>query len=385
MKSKTKIVLFASAAWAAGPGLLYAELPTSPGWFAVPATKLDAVCAVKQGFPGVAGVQGCPAILNWSSGVYDSKRNRLIIWGGGHNDYYGNELYAFNLGNLTMTRLTDPGLPIATSCVGEIAGGTQPNSRHTYDGIEYMPNVDRMFVFGGSPACGPGGFTKDTWTFDFTTMKWQQMNPKGPIPRSAAGVMTAYDPNSGLVFVHDTYDLYSYSFSTDTYKRLTDGTDPNTGYHSTGTIDPKRKRFVIVGSNSGSGQVVSHDISGSGTYQQKSLSTTGGAGIIGASYPGLEYDLAQDRLVAWNGGDVVYSLNLDTNAWGASSYAGGPGAANPWSGTGTLGRWRYVAAFNLYVLMNDVRQDVYVLRLGAGAAVPLDLTAPTVPSGLKVE
>ena len=95
---------------------------------------------------------------DWSGGAYDSARNRLIIWGGGHNGYYGNELYALDLDDSALTRLNDPGLPIGdyTNCQEAIANGTQANSRHTYDGIEYIPTTDDLFVFGGALACGIG-------------------------------------------------------------------------------------------------------------------------------------------------------------------------------------------------------------------------------------
>ena len=45
-----------------------------------------------------------------------------------------------------MSRLTDPAVPIADGPQSELApyDGTQPNGRHTYDALEYMPNVDRV-------------------------------------------------------------------------------------------------------------------------------------------------------------------------------------------------------------------------------------------------
>lgn len=371
----------------------WADLPTASGWYSVPNTKLKSVCATSQGFSEVAGVQNCPAILNWSGAVYDTKRHRLVVWGGGHNDYYGNELYAFNLQNLTMVRLNDPGLPIATSCSESIVSGTQPNSRHTYDGIEYLPESgstsDRMFVFGGAPACGPGAVTKDTWTFDFTAMRWQRMSPKGPIPKATPGVVTGYDSNTGLVFLHDTYDLYSYRYTTDTFTRLTNGADPYLGYHSTGTVDTKRRRFYIVGYNTSidAGQVHYYDIGPSSTYRLQTVSTTGGASVINSSYPGLEYDPVTDRVIAWNGGDTVYALDPSTHVWSSFTYTGGPGPANPWSNTGTLGRWRYAPFYNVFVVVNDVNQDVYTMRIsGPGAPPPPpDTTPPAVPVGISVE
>jgi hypothetical protein len=300
--------------------------------------------------------------LAWSGGAFDSKRNRLIVTGGGHNDYYGNELYALNLGDLTMTRLNNPGLPLASGCQEAIANGTQPNSRHTYDGIEYMPNVDRLFVFSGSLACGSGNWGQDTWTFDFATMQWQNMRPGGTLPRGEAGMMTAYDPNTGRVYVHDRQHLYAYDFASNTYTRVSSSA-VNLGYHLMATIDPKRKLFVIVGydTSAGGGRVHTYNI-GSGTATLSTWSTTGGSGIVGQMYPGLEYDPVRDRVVAWNGGNTVYSLNLDTRAWTTATMTGAPSSPSR-AGDGTHGRWRYSPASDVFVLVNEYDQNAYTFRM----------------------
>ena len=86
-------------------------MPSDPGWYELPNTKLRPVCATE---PSLRGSTGCAAVIDaWNSGVFDTKRNRLILWGGGHADYYGNELYALNLEKFTVERLTEPGLPAA--------------------------------------------------------------------------------------------------------------------------------------------------------------------------------------------------------------------------------------------------------------------------------
>ena len=61
---------------------------------------------------GQMGYEGCSAVINdWSSGAYDSAHNRLLIAGGGHHGYFGNEVYALQLDsgpNGQMIRLNDP-------------------------------------------------------------------------------------------------------------------------------------------------------------------------------------------------------------------------------------------------------------------------------------
>jgi hypothetical protein len=368
---------------AALTAIVNAAIPTSTGWYAIPNTQLRTVCAADHGFPQVGGNTGCPAITGaWNSAVMDTKRNRLVIWGGGHSDYLGNEIYALNLNALTVSRLTDPGLPVSSDCGESIVNGTQPNSRHTNDGIEYIESVDMMFVFGGSKSpCG--FFSGGTWLFDFATNTWSAVNPSGTPPVGDAGMMTAYDPNTGLIFVHDRAYLYSFDAATRKYTRLAARTIGGIGWHSAATIDPKRKKFIIAGYDDGvsAGAVYSIDITPGGNYTMTQLSTTGATALANSEFPGLEYDPVSDRIVAWTGDsrNVVYSLNLDTNTWTSQTYAGGPAPV----GNGVHGRWRYSRTSGVFVLVNSVDDNAYALRLSPPG--PQDTVPPGAPQSTRAQ
>ena len=56
-----------------------------------------------QGNAGFAGI-----MKKWSGAAFDSLRDRLLIVGGGHKGYGGNEIVAFSLNNLSWERITDP-------------------------------------------------------------------------------------------------------------------------------------------------------------------------------------------------------------------------------------------------------------------------------------
>src|SRR5579859_2861676 len=75
----------------------------TPGWRAIPHTELSSVC------PDVAqiqGVEGCSAVIaDWNGALADTKRNRLILWGGGHSGYFGNEVYALDVEHSTLERI----------------------------------------------------------------------------------------------------------------------------------------------------------------------------------------------------------------------------------------------------------------------------------------
>lgn len=44
----------------------------------------------------------------WGGGAYDTKRDALLVFGGGHGDYAGNEVYSYSLTGSVWIRLSDP-------------------------------------------------------------------------------------------------------------------------------------------------------------------------------------------------------------------------------------------------------------------------------------
>jgi MYXO-CTERM domain-containing protein len=368
-------------AWliAFAPATASAAVPADVGWHTLPSTTIESVCAATNGFDEVWGASGCNGIFAWSGGAWDSTRNRMIVTGGGHNDYYGNELYALDPEAGTMVRLTDPGLPTAPlePCEEAVAGGTQPNSRHTYDGLEYIAHADRLYVFSGSLACGLGSWGYATWTYDFASETWERMDPTtgGDYPVGEAGMMTAYHPGRELVLLHDRRSLYSYDFDENQYTRLS-GDDTYSGpggYHHAAALDSKRELFVVVGWSSiqEDGRVYVYDVSEDSDYTPQELPTEGGDFVVDQSYPGLDYDPVSDRMIAWGGGGSVWALDLDTSQWTEHALDGGPGDVSA-AGYGTHGRWRYSVELGYFVLVNEFDQDAWVLRFQPDAGMPGD-------------
>lgn len=378
IKSLTYKTLVVSAL-ALSPAATHAQsIPTTTGWYQIPNSAVRQVCP-SGSFGNCQNVTAA-----WNGGAVDSSRNRLIVWGGGHTDYSGNELYAVDLNTLTTQRLTDPGTPTASGCTDAIANGTQPNSRHTYSGVAYMSNVDRLFINGGSLACSNGSEPpgSQVWTYNFaatgTATKWQQMNPKvvGTAPQGTYnGKMAAYDPVSGWVFLHDRANLYSYDFPTNTLtlRNSSLGVDV-TGWDKSVVVDPDQGLFLIIGG----GEVYSYTIKAGTTYAGTQRATSGSTGIVGAAAPGLAYDPVGKRVVAWSGGNTVYFLNTQTWQWTSQSFSGGPASI----GNGTYGRFGYVPGLDVFVTYNAVDASGATLRLSAGGTPTLP---PSTPNPLQVQ
>ena len=172
-------------------------------------------------------------IANESGAAFDTTRNRMIIWGGGHGGTSGNEIYSLNL-NVnppTLTRVKDPsvfdniqtagfsligpftdlainGTDSTLVCAGTWSGNTCAPASHAFAGSDVFANfkitsgtgftqsTTRMIVSvsGGAAkldaSAGTTGSTGGSWQ-----MTGQEKYPSdgNPIPRHTGGGL-AYSP-----------------------------------------------------------------------------------------------------------------------------------------------------------------------------------------------
>ena len=286
----------------------------------------------------------------WNGGTVDTSRSRLLVWGGGHSDYWGNEVYALDLPTMSIKRIVEPSPQTSNAtCTPSLPDNT-PTSRHTYDGLAYVAHLDRFFATNGSLApCGSGG--QDTWTYDFGSQKWQLHTTEAPT--SLYGTMAVYDAVTKLVYVKDTENFYSYSVENNRYTKLNTSSQ-SVDYHLSATLDTKRRKFVMIGDGV---QVI--DLA-TGTMTR--MNTTNAPSLVTSQQsPGVAYDPVADRVVAWHGGTNVYALNMDTGAWTQAATNTGPTAAAP--SQGTFGRFEYIPQYKVFALINSIDQNAWVFRL----------------------
>ena len=97
-------------------------------------------------------------IAAWSSFAWDSNRATLVLYGGGHANYRGNDVYLWRAATQRWERGALPS-ESAQDSLGNwnaIDGPDRaPASAHTYDNTIYLPLVDRTLVLGG--AAEPNG------------------------------------------------------------------------------------------------------------------------------------------------------------------------------------------------------------------------------------
>jgi hypothetical protein len=117
--------------------------------------------------------------------VWDSKRERMLLFGGNWLEDYLNDTWAFDSKTLVWVQLQTTGNPPA-------------RSQH---GMVYEPERDEILLFGGrSIGAQP---LHDTWALDLDPLQWKLLPPPNgtPHPQARDHVQMARDPLSGITVI----------------------------------------------------------------------------------------------------------------------------------------------------------------------------------------
>lgn len=341
-------------------------------WYRAPNSNLRDVVPANP----PSGNTGPRSIMStWNGGAYDTRRDRLIIWGGGHADYSGNEIYVFDVDALQWERLTDPSDPSGGSESSGVYGDGLPRSTHTNNELVYAANTDRFYFIGMGGVWVSGSRQNYSGQFDFESNTWAPITirPDEGQPDSA---VNAYDPVTGLVWHRPGWNapLFSYDPTRDTWTEYPDPGWPDLQLGATAAIDPDRRLMVAIGNN----QMFVWDLDNPGTVSEPT--TTGARSMEGEYAPGFAFDAVSKQFVAWHGGEDVYVLDPDTWNWSRVT----PDAANTVIPTaaernGTFGRFRYIPSKNVFVAVNSIDEDVYFYKLAAGGGSTTPPPPPVPP------
>jgi hypothetical protein len=357
-------------------------LIATPGWHSIPSTALcgggaesNAPFVDPNNFPAnlnasytsygfsFQGSATCNQyLMDSNGGVMDTTRHRLIIWGGGHQHYWGNDATSLELTNIgtanpAMIHLNHSGNPnscptsgpanttvsgpngsicsyLGTGAINNVIAfdkcnwngtfgavcsptGANPGSVHTYDGIAYIPGFDEMGVFGGSFA--PNGNASQTaWLLQMSSVlascapnlttniigcnpSWTALgNPasNNTFASPGSGNIAVYDPNAQGVWVATLQNLFFFNPSTNTF---TQKGNSSIGHHSSGALDPVDKLFILIGPQSTTPPegVLYFDVSTGSTFTLH-IPTTVNCGTITTVYNGLNLPAGQYQGVVWD-------------------------------------------------------------------------------------
>jgi len=152
----------------------------------------------------------------WNGAVYASrfgKSGSMIVFGGGHNDYFGSDVHAFDLAHREWRRLSDG---FVTSDADEYGEGAiypdavypdgSPLPPHTYDYVQYDEVRNDFILLKGQIELGPSvKAVAIPHLFSLETLTWR----RGPLHRSAilnSGGFTTWDAKRRLLWGHSGDD-----------------------------------------------------------------------------------------------------------------------------------------------------------------------------------
>ena len=365
-------------------------IPSSLGWFQIPNTAYQNLCPSDS---SIQGQTGCSAVIDaWAGGAADTTRNLLVFTGGGHHDYYGNEIYALDLNTLTiklLDRASDASsLNTNTSTYDSMPDGT-PGARHTYGGIAITPTTGELWLQDGDPP-SPGSFVNSTFKVQLSCLSssatgaacWQKpaRTITGGTLNTQYGSLLNYDSTTDHLWLWQSWQsqggqlwemtsrapvVWTKRADTANSGAFMDGTQ-------SGAIDPVQHVFYAAGG----GKFLKVSIAAGSNY---AVSNVGGSGCsggpIGSGYPGVDYDTISGTIVMWSGGNSAMVYNPATNSCTTQTYSGGPTTTGQ---NGTFGRFRFFPALGVFAVCNSLTANCYTLRLEGGSGTPPPASAPLV-------
>jgi hypothetical protein len=163
------------------------------------------------------GVAGFSAITEgWNSAAYASRHGTsgsMIVFGGGHNDYFGSDVHAFDLASREWRRIADGYVFGGDDDYG--AGARYPNSvypdgsplpPHTYGYVQYDPVGNDYVLLKGQIELGPDvKAVAIPHLFNLDRLAWRR-GPQHPTAILNSGGWTTWDALRRMAWGHSGDD-----------------------------------------------------------------------------------------------------------------------------------------------------------------------------------
>ena len=322
-----------------------------------------------------SAIEGQSAVIDdWNGGAFATgygELGGLVVFGGGHNGYFGNELYVFDVGTQTWIRHTDPvENPVCDQSLGELQDGS-PCSAHTYDYVDYHPGTN-AFVELGSASNHEFGGGGASWVhlFSFDDDQWRRgASDLGGY--GGTGASSAYDPGRDVFWVIPAYNQNRLQYDP-TSDAWTEYSPYNIEIDAASAVDPVHDLLVTIDGR-GTQSVIVHDL---GDFEAQGITVplNGSSPVMQTAGPGFEWDPIEEVFVGWVSGPSVWTLTPPDGDWATETWEWNelppaddnevvPSAPN---GNNTYSRWRYMPSVNAFIVVNRVDEPVYVYKLSDG-------------------
>lgn len=297
--------------------------------------------------------------------VYDTNRNRALLFGGGAGKVDFDDTWAWQNGDWT-----------------EIITPNKPAPR-VYAGGAYDPLRDRFVIFGGTHTVTEGTKTtvtnyQDTWEFDGTN--WIQRSTSGPAVNKPILVWDDARHETLMLGLSDTSAtlMYRYKPDTATWEAITPATKPSCVNEAAAIYNPLNQTvFITGGVCTTSDALIEETLEWNGTDWTKLAATANSGAAFGQA---MAFDELRNVIVQF-GGTEAFSLPQNRtyvfkdNAWAAFNDVFSPGPRSLFALRGDTKNnvmWLF-GGFN----ESDSFNDLWKYQNGAWAKVTVDNGPPS--------
>ena len=312
--------------------------------------------------------------------VYDSPRDRALLFGGAGGTYF-NDIWALSLADPPQwTLLSTP--------------GDRPEVRANHRAV-YDPVHDRMIIHAGDDTLDYASIPdchNDTWSLSLATLGWTRIGTTGDQPLPVYSPSLVYDAAgdraiafAGTCLDFDNNFVHALDGPTGVWSDMApSGTPPADRYYHGAIVDPGRNRMVITGGyrlGPLGAETWAMSLSGTPTWTQ--LAPDGAAPSAGDTKDAF-YDPVGDRLVAV-GSLSVWVLSFSDQGGGcASSTTVGLQIKPDQLNLASMDRW-ITAYIDPIAPLTAADVDVASLALNGVAADPATATVERAGRTLKVK
>jgi hypothetical protein len=288
----------------------------------------------------LGGVTAPLGIMAYSGGWYDPDNHQFCLFGGGHFNYSGNEVWCFDIASLTWHEVYPPDAVVLPPYSGADQGPydnydnekypgalfnpaseridtAAPVSRHTYDQLEYLAGYGAV-LWGGyawgdpdSPWCT---LCRDTWNFTFSDRNWQYLyDGRNPSPNISPGVgASAYSVRDGLLYAKVLRATWAYDPKKNRWSEIRTSGSPPWTIEGTLEYDPVHNKLYFFGGNYEPNHVLWTFDSDKRKWTEVMPEGPAPSGAA-SSGPGIAYDTQNDVLAVYFGGTIwIYDPSVNT-------------------------------------------------------------------------
>jgi hypothetical protein len=404
--------LWATSSWAqsSAPAAPSWVMDIAPGtWAAVGGNTLSDVdarydSAANPNYPNAAPWSGSTGITSlieaWCGGALATRygtKGGLIAHGGGHKNYYGNEVYVFDLATRMWKRESNPWKGPFNWDTGYSTGSFSdgsPTATHTYDFLDYHP-ASNSFVRLRADRNNQGGYNVAVaHLFSFDTKRWTR-SPVNSQSHAAPGGWSAYDSKRDVFWVEggeSSTVLAKYD------PNVTNGDGTRGSWsnynrkvgsmYSVGAYDPVHY-VITVADFREAGAVWGIDPANPGSSVTR-LSEAG-SGPSKDSSSGWEWSDIRKAFVYWRRGADVYEFKLTGSSWKSGPWTWSritgsgnsvvPQANSSEYGVGDYSRFRVMryADAEIAMVVTRINGPVYVFRMPGSQ----NLVVPNAPTDVS--